>query len=111
MRDYVKKKIDIDPHLTEKLLMIDNPTRFVNNLISKFFEMKLVLLSDDTLKQLQGIENVPEELKDLSSLVNHLLNEFEVEFEPPVRKRTKLVVGSQQGKKVVTKGRNYVREF
>jgi division protein CdvB (Snf7/Vps24/ESCRT-III family) len=111
VRDFVKKKIDIDAHLTERLLQVENPTRFVNNLITQFFEMKLVVLSDETLENLKKIENIPEELKDMSALVNHFLNEFEIEFEAPVKKRTKVMMGNKSNPKIVSKGRNYVKEF
>ena len=106
MKELYKKKMDIDPGNSEMLLGVTNPTRFVNELIEKYFDGKVIALSEANKKMIdevidQGLNKSAEEV------VNQLLSEVEIEVQKEIPK-TKIVLGKKVKTRIVQKKPNYV---
>jgi len=106
MKEIYKKKMDIDPGNSEKLLGVTNPTRFVNDLLEKYFDEEIIALNKANKKMIDAV--IDQGLnKSVEEVVNQLLSEIEIEVQKEIPK-TKIVLGKKTKTRIVQKQPNYV---
>lgn len=80
-----KKKIDIYPHNVEALLHVDeNTTRFVNNLIEKYFNNQIVFLNEKNREVL--LEICAGKEYSITDIVNEVIESVDIVTPDQVQK-------------------------
>ena len=103
MMETYRKKIDIDPQNSERLLSVDNPTRLVNSLIEKHFSGTLITLTEENKTAISIVCSKTGE--SINEIINKVIASLEIEVKIPKPKpKTKVTLG----KKISHQKSNYV---